>query len=172
LWRESQKTVAVDTSVTIAGVKETLRELQKLEPELAKDIKRDFKQIVDPIVKDARSKVLAQPLSGFARNWKAGALMPWNQSSVSKSIIARFSNRKRGNALAVFSVTMKSPAGTIFDMAGRKSANRLAQTLSALYGAPSRLMWPAYDRNANEVNQNLERVVEKITDATTRRLTR
>lgn len=164
--------MAVDTTVTIAGIKETLRELQQMEPELAKEIKKDFKQIVDPIVKDARAGVIELPLSGFARNWKQGALLPWNKNSVSKSIIARFSNRRRGNSLAVFSVTMKSPAGTIFDMAGRGNSNRLGRTLSALYGSPSRLMWPSYDRNAEEVNQNLQRVTDKITDATNRRLTR
>ena len=164
--------MAVDTTVTIAGVKETLRELQKMEPELAKEIKRDFKQIVDPIVKDARAGVVEMPLSGFARNWKQGVLLPWNKNAVSKSIIARFSNRRKGNSLAVFSVTMKSAAGTIFDMSGRGNVNRLGRTLSALYGAPSRLMWPSYDRNADQVNQNLERVTDKISDATNRRLIR
>ena len=164
--------MAANTTVTVVGVKETLRELQRMEPELAKEIKRDFKQIVDPIVKDARGQVSELPLSGFARNWKAGALLPWNRNAVSKSIIARFSNRRRGNSLAVFSVTMKSPAGTIFDMAGRGSANRLASALSSLYGAPSRLMWPSYERHAEQVNQNLQIVTDKITDATNRRLVR
>ncbi len=161
-----------NTTVTVVGVKETLRELQRMEPDLAKEIKRDFKQIVDPIVQDARAQVSELPLSGFARSWKGGALLPWNRSAVSKSIIARFSNRRRGNSLAVFSVTMKSPAGTIFDMAGRGSANRLASALSSLYGAPSRLMWPTYERHAEQVNQNLQTVTDKITDATNRRLVR
>jgi hypothetical protein len=67
---------------------------------------------------------------------------------------------------------MKSPAGTIFDMAGRGAPNRLASALSSLYGAPSRLMWPSYERNADQVNKNLEQVVEKINKATTNRLTR
>jgi len=162
--------MAVDTAVTIAGVKETLRELQKMEPDLAKEIKKDFKQIVDPIVKDARTQVVALPLSGFARNWKAGKLLPWSQSAVGKSIIARFSNRKRGNALAVFSVTMKSPAGTIFDMAGRSSSNRLAAALDQLYGRASRLMWPTYERHADAVNENVAKLAEKIADETNRRL--
>ena len=162
--------MAVSTSVTVAGVKETMRELQKFEPDLAKEIKRDFKQIVDPIVKEARAQIVELPLSGFARNWKAGALLPWDRSAVVKSIIARFSNRRRGNSLAVFSVTMKSPAGTIFDMAGRANVNRLASALSTLYGSPSRLMWPTYERNAEKVNQNLQALTDKLSDATNRRL--
>lgn len=163
--------MAVDTTVTITGIKETLRELQKLEPDLAKEIKKDFKQIVAPIVKEAQSQIVNMPLSGFARNWKGGKLLPWNDSVVRKSIIARFSNRRRGNSLAVFSVTMKSPAGTIFDMAGRKSSNRLASALDTLYGRASRLMWPTYERNAAAVNENLRELTDKITDIVNRRLT-
>lgn len=161
-----------DTTVTIVGIKETLRDLQKLEPDMAKEIKKDFKQIVKPVVDNARVDVVALPLSGFARNWKQGRLLPWDKAAVSKSIIARFSNRKRGNSLAVFSVTMKSPAGTIFDIAGRKSSSQLATALDQLYGRASRLMWPTYERHADAVNDNLAKLVERITDATNRRLSK
>ena len=164
--------MAVDSSVTIVGIKETLRELQKVEPDTAKAIKAEFKQIVKPIVDAAKPQIKELPLSGFARNWKGGKILPWSQSAVAKSIIARFSNRKRGNSLAVFSVTMKSPAGTIFDMAGRGSSNRLAAALDSLYGKPSRLMWPTYERHADQVNENLARLVDKITDEANRRLVR
>jgi len=162
--------MAVDSTVTIVGVKETLRNLQKLEPDTAKAIKAEFKQIVKPIVDAAKPQVRELPLSGFARNWKGGKILPWDKSAVQKSIIARFSNRKRGNSLAVFSVTMKSPAGTIFDMAGKASSNRLAAALDQIAGKPSRLMWPTYERHADQVNENLARLVEKITDEANRRL--
>lgn len=162
--------MAANASVTVVGIKEAIRDLQKVEPDTAKEIKKEFKAIVKPVVDAARSQVKEMPLSGFARNWKAGRIFPWVQGSVNKSIIARFSNRKRGNSLAVFSVTMKSPAGTIFDMAGRGSSNRLASALDQLAGRPSRLMWPTYERHADAVNDNLKQLVEKITDETNRRL--
>lgn len=162
--------MVASSTVTVVGVKDAMRELQKIEPDLAKQIKKDFKEIVKPVVGDARSQVVNLPLSGFRRNWKAGKLLPWSQSAVSRSIIARYSNRRRGNSLAVFSVTMKSPAGTIFDIAGRKSANRLGAALDSLYGRASRLMWPTYERHANQVNKNMADLVEKITDAANRRL--
>jgi len=162
--------MVASSTVTVVGVKDAMRELQKIKPDLATRIKKDFKDIVKPVVGDARSQVVNLPLSGFSRNWKAGKLLPWSQSAVSRSIIARYSNRRRGNSLAVFSVTMKSPAGTIFDIAGRKSANRLGAALDSLYGRASRLMWPTYERHANQVNKNMADLVEKITDAANRRL--
>ena len=162
--------MVASSTVTVVGVKDAMRELQKIKPDLATRIKKDFKDIVKPVVGDARSQVVNLPLSGFRRDWKAGKLLPWSQSAVSRSIIARYSNRRRGNSLAVFSVTMKSPAGTIFDIAGRKSANRLGAALDSLYGRASRLMWPTYERHANQVNENMADLVEKITDAANRRL--
>lgn len=162
--------MAVESSVTVVGIKEALRELQKVEPDLAKEIKKDFKQIVAPVVGDAKSQVVPLPLSGMSRNWKSGKIFPWSQSAVAKSIIARYSNRRKGNSLAVFSVTMKSPAGTIFDIAGRSSSNRLGAALDSLYGKASRLMWPTYERHADEVNKNMGDLVDKITDAANRRI--
>lgn len=162
--------MTASASVTIVGLKDTLRQLQKIEPETAKEIKADFKQIVKPIIDAAKPQVKEMPLSGFARNWKNGRIFPWAQNAVAKSIVARFSNRRRGNSLAVFSVTMKSPAGTIFDMAGRSSANRLATALDTLYGKPSRLMWPTYEKHAAQVNANLQKLIEEVTDKVNRRL--
>lgn len=162
--------MVASSTITVVGIKDAMRELQKIEPDLAKQIKKDFKDVVKPVVNDAKLQVVNLPLSGFKRNWKAGKLLPWSQTAVSRSIIARYSNRRRGNSLAVFSVTMKSPAGTIFDIAGRKSANRLGTALDLLYGRASRLMWPTYERHANQVNENMADLVEKITDATNRRL--
>ena len=170
----------VDTSVTLVGIKETLRDLQKVEPDLAKEIKREYKNVVEVLVDDIKRTIQDRPLSGFARKWnyKGRDIGPWNQSAVIKSVIPRFSNRKKGNSLAVFSVVMKSPFNAVADMAGRKNSPETAcgavmiRALSQKYGKPSRGMWPAYERNANEVNDNLQRVVEKITDATNRRLTR
>ena len=162
--------MVASSTITVVGIKDAMRELQKIEHDLAKQIKKDFKDVVKPVVNDAKLQVVNLPLSGFKRNWKAGKLLPWSQTAVSRSIIARYSNRRRGNSLAVFSVTMKSPAGTIFDIAGRISANRLGSALDLLYGRASRLMWPTYERHANQVNKNMADLVEKITDATNRRL--
>jgi hypothetical protein len=177
-WRESNKTVTVESSITIVGIKEALRELQKVEPDLAKEIKKEYKTIVKVLVDDIKSTIQDRPLSGFARAWeyKGRKIGPWDQSAVIKSIIPRFSNRKRGNSLAVFSVTMKSPFGAVADMAGRKNDPETAwgavmiRALSSKFGKPSRGMWPAYERNASEINKNLEVVVDKLTDAANRRL--
>ena len=104
--------MAANATVTVVGVKETLRELNKIEPELAKQIKKDVKQITASVVADAKSAVPGTVISGFSRNWQGGRLTPFSSENVRKSIGTRFSNRKRG-AVAVFAVVMKSPIGEV-----------------------------------------------------------
>ena len=38
------------------------------------------------------------------------------------------------------------------------------------FGLPSRVMWPAYDRNAGAVEQNMVELVERVMDAVNRNL--
>jgi len=163
--------VAANATVTVNGVKETLRELGKIEPELAKQIKKDVKLITASVVADAKSAVPNDVLSGFARQWQGGRLTPFSGEQVRKSITTRFSNRRRG-AVAVFAVVMKSAIGTVVDMAGRSSTGNLASALEARFGRASRIMWPAYERNATQVEQDLQQVVDIIQRETNSRLLR
>jgi len=74
--------------------------------------------------------------------------------------------------VAVFAVVMKSAIGTVIDMAGRSSTSNLANALEARLGRASRIMWPAYERNATQVEQDLQRVVDVIQRETNARLVR
>ena len=167
--------MSANASIQVVGVKDTLRELGKIEPELKKQITKDVKTILRPVVDEAKRAMPQMPLSGFARPWKRGVLFPYEQATVQRSISARLNTRKRGNALAVIAVVMKSPAGTIFDMAGRKGGKTpqgkaMIQALEHRFGRASRGMWPAYERNATAVNKAMEDVVGVIVEATNRRL--
>lgn len=161
--------MAANATVTVTGVKETLRELGKIEPELAKQIKKDVKQITASVVADAKSAVPNQVLSGFARQWQGGRLTPFSSETVRKSITTRFSNRRKG-AVAVFAVVMKSAIGTVIDITGRSSSGNLATQLEARFGRASRFMWPAYERNKGQVEQDLQAVVAVIQRETNSRL--
>ena len=167
--------MTASTSVTVVGVKDALRELGKIEPDLKKQIQKDVKTILRPVVDEAKRAVPAMPLSGMARSWKRGVLFPYDQAQVQRSIGARFNTRKRGNSLAVIAVVMKSAAGTIYDMAGKRGGKTLQgramiANLEARFGKASRGMWPAYERNADAVNEAMERVVDVVTDAANRRI--
>lgn len=168
--------MTASAGVTVVGVKETLRELSKIEPELRKEIVSDFKQVVKPVIDEVRGALPSQPpLSGFARSWKAGKIFPWSTAIVSKSVAAKVDTRKRGNSLAVLKVVMKSAGGTVADMAGKRggsttSGQIMIDRLESRYGRASRFMWPGFERRQGDVEQGIEKVVEKVSDATNRRL--
>ena len=153
----------MSNSVTVVGIKETLRELNKIEPELRKEIIKDFRQVVKPVVNEVRQSLPSQPpLSGFGRSWKAGKIFPWDTGIVSKSIIPKIDTRKRGNALAVMKVIMRSAGGTVTDMAGKRggSSPQGQRFISALFGSPSRVMWSAYESSETEVQRAMMELVE------------
>lgn len=56
--------------VEVLGVKDALRTLNDIDKKLRREITTNFKEIVDPIVKDGQALVPKKaPLSGFDRNW-------------------------------------------------------------------------------------------------------
>jgi hypothetical protein len=168
--------MTASAGITVVGVKETLRELSKLEPDLRKEIVKDFKQIVKPVIDEVRGNLPTEPpLSGFARSWKGGAIFPWGTTTVSKSIAAKVDTRKRGNSLAVLKVVLKSAGGTVADMAGKRGGSTprgqiMIAELEKRFGRASRFMWPGYERRAQDVQDEIEKVADKIADATSRRL--
>lgn len=170
--------MAVSTGITVVGAKETLRELSKIEPELRKEIIKDFKQVVAPVVEEAKRAVPSNaPLSGFMRSWKGGKVFPWDGSAVLKSIAAKVDTRKRGNALAVLKVQLKSAAGTVADISGKRGGSTAAgaqmiRNLEQRYGKASRFMWPSYERRAKDIERGVRGLVDQVAEATSRRLVR
>ena len=162
--------VSASATVSVTGIKETMKELAKLEPELAKQIKKDMKLITASVVADAKSRVPNAVLSGFARSWQGGRLTPFSGDAVRKTITTRFSNRK--STMAAFAIVMKSAGGTVLDTTGRSSSGNLARQLEARFGRASRIMWPAYEANATQLEQDLQAVVDVVQQAVNSRLVR
>ena len=56
-------------SVQIVGLKEALKELKDIDPKLRREVTKDFRKVVDPVIKTAKAKVpQAPPISGWGRN--------------------------------------------------------------------------------------------------------
>ena len=67
-------------SVKLDGVKETLRAIRKIDPELLKEMNKEIKGIMVPIRDKAR---------GYAPTAAPGGLYNWNEGTVGKKITAR-----------------------------------------------------------------------------------
>jgi hypothetical protein len=157
------------TDITIIGIRDTLKELKQIDPELRKGFDRRYKQITQPVIDAAKNLIPELPLSGMARSWQKGRLGPWDRRVVQRSITSKVDTR-RGQT-AIMRIQLKSAAGSVFDMAGRRRDNPFARRLEGKgWGGASRVMWNAYNRRENEVDRQLNELVDDLIKTVNERL--
>jgi hypothetical protein len=158
----------------VKGVKEALRELNKIDKVARRQLTKDYAQIVSPVITEARALTPQEaPLSGMAYQWKGrGAkqtkpIFPWTDNKSDRAIRPFVSGKKprRYNNfvsdLAAFGVRWTSPSATVVEMSGRgpvptPKGKQMVQDLSQRYGAPGRFLWKAYLKHEKEVIRNVE----------------
>jgi hypothetical protein len=146
-----------DGSTEINGLKQTLKDLNKLNPAYRRQLTKDFAKVAEPVVTEAKNKVPEMPLSGWKYPWitKSGAqILPWDNSKSARKIRAGISAKKvgqfqgRATNTSTFFIRWNDPAGTVYDMA-RNGA--MGNNLRSKHGIASRALWPAYERNESKV---------------------
>jgi hypothetical protein len=156
--------------IEVVGLKEALKELNTMDKKLRREITRDFKKIVQPVLGQAE-KMLPNdaPLSGMARSWKgkSGAdIMSWNDARVRRNIKAFTSGKKVRDApggfkqnLGVFGIKWLGPQATALDMLAK---GVMADNLTERFGPPSRIIYKAYESASDEVQQQVKDLVNKV----------
>ena len=166
--------MTVDFKTEVVGVRDTVALLKKTEPAIFKEFRSKAKFAVDPIVKDAQARLnkassgKAAPLSGLVRPWgkKKGRIVPgWSQQVAVKGVKVQV----RPSKTAFLTVTQRQIAPAAYDMAGRKTPNKLSRQLD-LFSKPSRIMWPAAESKDDEVTRNLSVLVEFVNQETNSKL--
>lgn len=152
--------MTVSTKVEIVGLKDALKTLNKLSPTLRREITKDFKKILQPVLDDAMSRVPEEPLSNWKYNWttKSGfKMLPWDANKAKKMIKAGVSGKRVKDSgwgtqnLAVFYIRWSGMVDTIFDISRNGVMSR---NLTRKWGQPSRVIWRAYDsKKANVENE-------------------
>ena len=61
-------------------------------------------------------------------------------------------------------------ANQVFDISGRSASNALARALSARWGRASRLIWPAYEKNKSQVDDEMLKLCERVMNEVNRNL--
>jgi hypothetical protein len=108
---------------TVVGLSETLRELQKIDAELIKEIRKDWRRIAKPAIADARFFMPDQvPLTGMRRG-----RLTYDPKIADRKIGAflrpKTKRRKSVNIQthSLFNIEERDPGAAIFDIAGRKT---------------------------------------------------
>ena len=160
--------------IEVLGLKEALKELNTIDKKLRRQITRDFKKIVQPVLGKAESMLPNNaPLSGMSRSWigKSGAdIMSWNDERVRRNIKAFTSGKKVRDApggfrqnLGVFGIKWLGPQATALDMLAN---GVMADNLTDRFGPPSRIIYKAYESASDEVEQQVKELVNKVMELT------
>ena len=164
----------VSARIEVVGLKDALKTLNKIDKSLRREITKDYKKIVQPVIDDANQLVPSGvPLSGMARNWstKSGfKMLPW-VPGMKQKIAAKINTRNikeyGGNKTNVgtFFIQWKGATGTMFDMS---KTGALGAELTARYGERSRVMWKAYEQREGAVMSEMEQLVKRVMDEANR----
>ena len=166
---------AVSTKVEVVGLKEALKTLNKIDKSLRREITKDYKKIVQPVIDDANKLVPSNvPLSGMARNWSTRSgfkMLPWIPGMKQK-IAAKINTRniKENNAgdkvnVGTFMIQWQGATGTLYDTT---MAGALGKALTARYGPRSRVMWKAYEQRQSDVMSEMEQLVKRVMEEANR----
>jgi hypothetical protein len=147
----------------ITGVKETIKALRRIEPELRKEFNAKYKDAVSPMTNAAKAIYDDQRFpSGTKRTWAPGGrkIFPLTAAKAKTGVKPKINTSYRGGT-ALY-VMQANPAAAVFDIAGRSTG--LGAAFSAKFGRdPSRVMWPVAERHEKQVKKNVEELVKETT---------
>lgn len=150
----------------VYGVRDTMRDLRRLEPEIYKQTMREIKQAAKPLQVAAQANIPTDPpLSGMGHQGRTG----WSKKNARVSINTGGRSRKKagGYEWTLIKVRLNGASGGIFDMAGRASAGstpqgqNLVAVLTSRFGGASRAMWPAAQAKLDTVQGEVIDAVRK-----------
>ena len=161
----------VNSTVEVVGLKQTINGLGKIDKQLQKDFKTDATQIAQPAINAAKAVYTKVPLSGMNRKWqqegRTRANFPFVVSKAKNGVKMRFDTRR--NAVGVILIEQKDQGAAIFEVAGRRTNNRLDDSLR-IAGYPvsagrTRLIGPAVYKARRGIEAEMLKMI-KTTIAT------
>jgi hypothetical protein len=176
----------LDLQLKVVGLKQAIKALNDIDKKARRQLTKDYKQIVDPVIQEAKRRVPKEaPISGWERNWKTRSgrqLLPWVGTTAERFIKAKVSGKKpreyNGNMtnLAVFSVAFAGGINQAYDLAGRtsrgatKAGANMIRGLEARHGKASRVLWPAYDMHREDVIKQIDVLITEVMRQTSKEI--
>lgn len=167
--------MAVGVDIEVAGIKDALAKLNRIDKKLRMQITRDFKEVMQPVVEEAQGRLpFGAPLSGMDYKWttKTGyQILPWSgaddtvKAGVSGKKVREFAGFQQN--LGTFFIRYKGPTAVLFDMTGRKTptsdaGKRFANNMNRKHGQASRVLWPAWDAAGEKVVDKVRALVKRV----------
>ena len=161
----------VSNDISVLGINEAIRSLNKIEPGLRKEFNNEARAIAAPATDAVRSAYRFVPLSGMNRQWagpavKGRKVFPWNLDKARKGVDVVFNTDRR--SLGTINIVQRDTGTAIFETAGRKDKNPLGDSLGLLSPGRTRLIGPV----VYSQRDNLERVIGDLANRIVARVQR
>jgi hypothetical protein len=150
----------IRSSVRVDGVNKALKVLKGMDPDIRKQFNRDAKVILRPVIDDAKSRYPASYLSGMGRSWQAGRIFPYSQARARAGVKVSVKQERNGTLLKI---TQADAAASVIEFAKNDpSGGTFSRNLTAASSGPSRVMWPAFDRHADQVADGVQELCDGV----------
>ena len=149
----------IHTSVRVDGVNKTLKVLKNLDPDIRKQFNKDAKEILQPVVDDAKGRYPNVYLSGMNRSWQTGRIFPYTQARARRGVKVSVKQEKDGTLLKI---TQTDAAASVIEFAGATTSNQLGRNLSTRFGHTGRVMWPAFVAHANDIQTGIQDLIDGV----------
>jgi hypothetical protein len=164
----------IEARIEVFGLGQALKDLNKIDKVLRRDITKDYKRVTAGLVSDIQSAIpLNYPLSGWQRQWNLRGqyeVFPWpTDHSVKAYINTKAPKEVFGGKvnLSTFAVKWLGAAAAFFDFS---KSNQMGAALTAKYGDPSRVVWKQYEANKSDLEVEMARIVDRVGEALSRDL--
>jgi hypothetical protein len=154
--------VTASAKVEMTGVKDAIRLLNKIEPNLRKEFQQEAARIAQPAIQEAQRNYVGLPLSGMARQWasKGRKLFPYDPNKAAKGVKLKLDTSRK--AMSVIVVQQTNVAAAVFETAGRKNPNSLGDQLGKLLPGRTRILGPSVYRKRREIEQEMRQAVMQV----------
>ena len=164
--------------IVLTGIKETLDALKDFDKDAVKRFNKVINDELAGAEKDARNIIGEEPpMSGWSKldaargKTRGGAGWPgWNAGEIrSKITKTKAQGKVKGDyTTSAGALLNKSAAGSIFEVAGRKSkagfgggsSAQFLRTLGNRFGKASRVVWRVVDKDRSRIEANVARALE------------
>jgi hypothetical protein len=169
---------AYRVEVGVVGVKDALKELRKLDPEIRKAFNNEVKRIAAPVVQDAKNAYKFVPLSGMNRAWGGGGgrgrdVFPLTLDRARRGIAVKIDTSRK--AVSTIYIRQNDPGWAIFETAGRATVNPLGEALNKKLGeklepGKTRLLGRVVFKEKAKVEREITQLCKRVVNVVNGRL--
>ena len=169
--------------IQVKGVAETMRELGKINPALKRELNKDIRKVLKPMLTEITQSIpTLAPLPGMIHNGRTG----WpNRKNPLIKIDARKPRRNLNEPrmsvpVNIVRITTKGAPVAIVDMAGKANGTKSRREAKyqrpnfarALPGDPSRYMWRNAEKTLASVEREMNDTIERVVREANREMAR